>query len=391
MPDQITIRGARLHNLKNITLAIPKNQLVVLTGVSGSGKSTLGFDILHKEGQRQYLESLGLRHLRAGQAAGRCHQRAVAHRSASTSTSPTTARAPRWAPPPRSTPTCGCCSPAWAPPLPDLRERRSTLLDAAEAAWEDESGGADDAAPMRTTLPLPALRRAASRSWAWPISRSTSPPGPARPAPGWAASTRRTSKRLVDEAQEPRRRARCWAGKASTSATTRQILQAAGRHYGFHFDLSLPVKDYTPSAARPAASTAWKAPTSAATSRGIEPPATVRQGRFEGVATNLLRRYAEHIHAIHEADYREKLDEFLVTQTCPDCDGTRLRPESRPVTVNGQTIIDLSRLPLDGAGRLAGRPARGLSARTKMLIAEPDPGRPERAHRAAWWRSAPAT
>ena len=58
--DHITIRGARLHNLKNITLTIPKNQLVVLTGLSGSGKSTLGFDILHKEGQRQYLEALGM-------------------------------------------------------------------------------------------------------------------------------------------------------------------------------------------------------------------------------------------------------------------------------------------------------------------------------------------
>jgi len=60
MTAQITIRGARLHNLKNVTLTIPKNQLVVLTGVSGSGKSTLGFDILHKESQRQYLEALGL-------------------------------------------------------------------------------------------------------------------------------------------------------------------------------------------------------------------------------------------------------------------------------------------------------------------------------------------
>src|SRR5215475_8503891 len=60
MTTQITVRGARLHNLKNVTVAIPKNQLVVLTGLSGSGKSTLGFDILHKEGQRQYMESLGL-------------------------------------------------------------------------------------------------------------------------------------------------------------------------------------------------------------------------------------------------------------------------------------------------------------------------------------------
>src|SRR5438874_11088173 len=60
MTAQITIRGARLHNLKNVTLTIPKSQLGVLSGVAGSGKSTLGFDILNKEGQRQYLESLGL-------------------------------------------------------------------------------------------------------------------------------------------------------------------------------------------------------------------------------------------------------------------------------------------------------------------------------------------
>lgn len=55
---QITVRGAREHNLKDIALAIPHNQLVVLTGVSGSGKSSLAFDILFAEGQRRYLESL---------------------------------------------------------------------------------------------------------------------------------------------------------------------------------------------------------------------------------------------------------------------------------------------------------------------------------------------
>ena len=55
MQDTITIRGARLHNLKNITLSIPKNKLVVLTGLSGSGKSTLAFDTLHQEAIRQYL------------------------------------------------------------------------------------------------------------------------------------------------------------------------------------------------------------------------------------------------------------------------------------------------------------------------------------------------
>ena len=56
--DKITIKGAREHNLKNVSLEIPKNQLVVFTGVSGSGKSSLAFDTIFAEGQRRYIESL---------------------------------------------------------------------------------------------------------------------------------------------------------------------------------------------------------------------------------------------------------------------------------------------------------------------------------------------
>ncbi|MBI3335339.1 MAG: excinuclease ABC subunit UvrA [Candidatus Portnoybacteria bacterium] len=58
MSDYIKIRGARVHNLKNISLDIPKNKLIVITGVSGSGKSSLAFDTLFSEGQRRYIESL---------------------------------------------------------------------------------------------------------------------------------------------------------------------------------------------------------------------------------------------------------------------------------------------------------------------------------------------
>ena len=56
--DYIRIRGARVHNLKNISLSIPHNQLTVVTGVSGSGKSSLAFDTIYAEGQRRYVESL---------------------------------------------------------------------------------------------------------------------------------------------------------------------------------------------------------------------------------------------------------------------------------------------------------------------------------------------
>src|SRR5215472_5969834 len=56
--DSIYIKGARVHNLKNIDVSIPRNQLVVVTGVSGSGKSSLTIDTLFAEGQRRYAESL---------------------------------------------------------------------------------------------------------------------------------------------------------------------------------------------------------------------------------------------------------------------------------------------------------------------------------------------
>ncbi|MGH7563209.1 MAG: excinuclease ABC subunit UvrA, partial [Gemmatimonadota bacterium] len=58
MADSIRIQGARAHNLKNLDLEIPRDRLVVITGLSGSGKSSLAFDTIYAEGQRRYVESL---------------------------------------------------------------------------------------------------------------------------------------------------------------------------------------------------------------------------------------------------------------------------------------------------------------------------------------------
>jgi excinuclease ABC subunit A len=69
--DYILIKGAKLHNLKNIDVAIPRNKLVVITGLSGSGKSSLAFDTLYAEGQRRYVESLSSY---ARQFLGRLHK-----------------------------------------------------------------------------------------------------------------------------------------------------------------------------------------------------------------------------------------------------------------------------------------------------------------------------
>ena len=58
MSDSIVIRGAREHNLKDVSLELPREKLIVFTGLSGSGKSSLAFDTIYAEGQRRYVESL---------------------------------------------------------------------------------------------------------------------------------------------------------------------------------------------------------------------------------------------------------------------------------------------------------------------------------------------
>lgn len=57
--DKIEIKGARIHNLKNIDVSIPKNKIILITGVSGSGKSSLAFDTIFVEGLRRYMQAVG--------------------------------------------------------------------------------------------------------------------------------------------------------------------------------------------------------------------------------------------------------------------------------------------------------------------------------------------
>lgn len=71
--DTIRIRGARTHNLKNIDLELPRDRLIVITGLSGSGKSLLAFDATYAEDQRRYVESL------AGRATAATHGEPVGH------------------------------------------------------------------------------------------------------------------------------------------------------------------------------------------------------------------------------------------------------------------------------------------------------------------------
>ena len=113
--DHLIVRGAREHNLRNVDITLPRDSLVVFTGLSGSGKSSLAFDTIFAEGQRRYVESLSS--LRPavprpdGQAGRRLHRGSVARRSRSTRSRRPATRGRPSAPSPRSTTTCGCCTP----------------------------------------------------------------------------------------------------------------------------------------------------------------------------------------------------------------------------------------------------------------------------------------
>ena len=119
-------------------------------------------------------------------------------------------------------------------------------------------------------------------------------------------------------------------------------LRAAAAHYGLEIDLSLPIKDFT-TAQRDLLLHGVESPIFSSKFPIIHPPSTVRQGRFEGIVTNLLRRVSDRI---EDADYFGKMGVYLITQTCPDCNGSRLRPDSMKVTVNQQNITTLSGMML---------------------------------------------
>jgi excinuclease ABC subunit A len=347
MTAHITIRGARLHNLKNVTLAIPKNQLVVLTGLSGSGKSTLGFDILHKEGVRQYMEALGI--VPFGMAKPPV--------DSITGLSPTISLDQRLSNhSPRS--TVGTATDVYTylrvlfarlghRPCPACGNNVPPSFDPANAGsaeWESASGLDDDAAAPEAAFPCPHCGAPVPELVMAHFSFNK-PDGACPTCSGLGTVHQVDLRRLVDERKSLAEGAVSgWdAVQVDYHSTT---LRGAAAHYGFAFDLALPVKDYTPPQ-RDLLFFGVESPRFRRHFPGVEPPATVRRGRFEGLATSLLRRYAEHLseHA-GEAGYRDKLEDFLVTQTCPDCEGSRLRPESRAVTLNGQTISALSRLPL---------------------------------------------
>ena len=365
MPEHIVIRGARLHNLKNVSLTIPKNRLVVLTGLSGSGKSTLGFDILHKEGQRQYLESLGM----VSMGVSKAPVDAITGLSPSISIDQhLTNHSPRS--------TVGTVTDVFTylrvlfarlghRPCPTCGKDVAPSFEFGEG-WDEEGPAPleDEAAEPEATFPCPHCGSPVAEMGMANFSFNK-PEGACPTCTGLGVVHQANIARIVDADKSiPDGAVDGWNGEFMKYSLT--VLQASAEYYGIPFAPALPVKNY-----HPAMRDLLLHGVESAAFRRHYPdkalPPSVRQGRFEGVATALMRRYADRI---TDADYREKMRAFVVIQSCPDCEGTRLKPEARAVTVLGKTIIDLSRTPLADIGEWVESLPAAL-APDELLIAQP--------------------
>ncbi|SEF16951.1 excinuclease ABC subunit UvrA [Jiangella alba] len=325
----IRVANARLHNLKNVTVAIPRQRLVVLTGRSGSGKSTLAFDLLHREGQRQYLESLGL----VTAWVSKAPVDSITGLSPSISIDQyLTNRSPRS--------TVGTATevftylrllwarighrpcPSCAAPLPPSHQ---------DDDW-DEDQDPETVRCQHCGAEVPDLVMG---------DFSFNKPSGACPAcTGLGVVVRPDTSRLVDDDLSVAEGAVLGWHPVTTDRNI-AVLAAAGRHYGFEFDAYVPVRELG-DVQRDLLLYGVESPEFGRHVTAA-PPRTVTAGRFEGVATAVLRRYADRI---EDTGYREKTERLLRQETCPECEGSRLRPESRRVTVAGLTVVDAARLPL---------------------------------------------
>ena len=337
MNSTITIRNARLHNLKNVNLEIPKNQLVVITGLSGSGKSTLAFDLLYKEGTRQYMESLGM----VTWGLSKPPVDSIVGLSPSISVDQhLTNHSPRS--------TVGTVTEVFTylrilyarlghRPCPNCgKDVPPSTYESLDETWQDESDESPDG-----TYPCPHCSEEIPEMGMANFSFNK-PAGACPTCTGLGVVRQPIVSRLVDESKSiPENAVDGWIEFHVNHYS--QIMKNTGKYFGFEFDPSKAIKDYTP-IQRDLFLYGTDSPQFRRHFPDVKPPATNAQGRFEGVVTNLQRRYDEHA---TNAAYLEKLEPLFTTQPCLDCEGTRLRPESRAVTVAGESIVTISQLSLN--------------------------------------------
>lgn len=323
MTDYIHIKGASENNLKNVSLAIPKQQFVVITGPSGSGKSTLVLDIIQRESQRQYMELNGM----TTNFINKPKMESISGLSPSIGIGQqqSTNRNPRS--------TVGTVTDMYTylriiyeklgvRECPNCHEkiRKPKDLDEESETMFCSACGYEMANLKKAHFSFNTIE------------------GACEACSGLGKKLGIRTEQVIDDEKSLNEGAVVIWNSAITDYYGNSAM-AAAKHYGFTLDKDLPIKEWT-TVQKDLLYYGVEDERFTKNYPKVQPPKTVAKGKFEGVLTGMWRRYREKGGNSGEAD-------FFFQQLCPECQGTKLKKQSREVTVGGKTISDVSHTSLE--------------------------------------------
>jgi excinuclease ABC subunit A len=339
----INIKGAKENNLKNIDVIIPKNKLVVFTGLSGSGKSTLALETLQRECQRQYMESMGMtmdigskpkvdsiEGLSPAISINQHHANSNPRSTVGTVTEISAYLRVLFSKlGERLCPHCGKII------TPCYNEMESAVFTEMP---DQEPDGVELYEQM---IPCPHCGKQVVELTASHFSFNK-PQGACPACRGIGVVNSPDVSMLIDHSKSIREFAVYGWDQVYIDRYGASMIQAA-RHYGFEIDIDTPVGKYN-DVQKDLLLYGVLSKQFQKHFPDIAPPKTVPDGRFEGVVTNLMRRYSEK----DSVGARQKLEKFLIRQECPECRGVRFRTETLEVKVGGINIKQLLSMSLTG-------------------------------------------
>lgn len=337
----IKIKGARQNNLKNISVEIPKNKLIVFTGLSGSGKSTLAMETLQRECQRQYMESMGMT-MEIGskpmvdEIEGLSPAISINQKNTNRNPRSTVGTVTEISPYLRvlfSKMGERHCKHCGKMVIPNFGEETGEIY----AELPDQ--GEDAAEMYEQMMPCPHCGKSITELTASHFSFNK-PSGACHACKGTGVVSIPDIQLLIDKTKSLKEFAIHGWDQVYVDRYGASIANAA-RYYGFDFDLSAPVSDYN----EPAMDLLLYGVLSKQFMRHFpdrKPPKTVPEGRYEGVITNLMRRYEEK----NSYSAKQRIEKFLIQQECPECGGIRFRKDILDVRVAGVNITEALSMPL---------------------------------------------
>ncbi len=327
--DHIILKGVREGNLKNFSLEIPRNKLVVLTGLSGSGKSTLAVDVIFKECQRQYLEAIGLQGIRKpdlDQILNASPAVLITQKEYSKN--------------PRS--SVGTVTDIYT----DLRMLYEKLSHRSCPGCHKEISASNCLEETLKTkdsfqvfMYCNHCNHRMEKLTRTHFSFNTRE-GACGTCQGLGKVLDINLSRVLHEELSLEAGAVDYWGQQMHKEYQVSSLYQAFRYYGLEVIPDLPVKSYPP---EQRALLLYGAESEEVRRLFPDklPPKTVTEGRFEGVLTTLWRRMAD------KGGEAKQLEEYFVSCQCPDCRGERLNELSRSVTVQGIRLPEITSISLE--------------------------------------------